>query len=168
MAELFSLMPESTSCKTDPVEASRTLLRTILTDPFQRNAPAAGEISRDTCRASLGALPSSGRRLGVSREVEQHPHPALRATLRQAQGRLFSRREKDQKMPNAFSLREKVPEGRMRVLLCERRLSFMSWHYLKDGSPRRTAQKSMTEKAAKTNPSSRIRQHFQGVYFLIP
>jgi hypothetical protein len=32
--------------------------------------------------------------------------------------------------------------------------------------PPRTAQNSMTEKAAKTNPISRIRQHFQGVYFL--
>jgi hypothetical protein len=32
--------------------------------------------------------------------------------------------------------------------------------------PRQTAQKSMTKKAAKTNPMPRIRQHLQGVYFL--
>jgi hypothetical protein len=68
-------------------------------------------------------------------------------------------------MPNAFSLREKVPEGRMRVLLCQRRLSPMSWRYLKDGSVRRSARKSMTKKAAETNPSSQNRQHLKGVYF---
>ncbi len=60
---------------------------------------------------------------------------------------------------------QKVPEGRMRVLLCQRRLSLMSWHYLKVGSPRQNVQKLMTEKAAKTNPMSRIRQRFKGVYF---
>jgi hypothetical protein len=125
MAELFSLMPESTSCKSDPVEASRTQYR-----------------------FALDRVPS---------EAEQHPHPALRAT--------FSRGEKDQRCPNAFALREKVPEGRMRVLLCQRRLSLKSWNY-KNRSPRQTVQKSMTEKAAETNPSRQIRQHFQGVYFL--
>ncbi|MGC1679184.1 MAG: hypothetical protein WA740_16760, partial [Candidatus Binataceae bacterium] len=107
------------------------------------------EATRSQYRFALGLVPP---------EAEQHPHPALRAT--------FSRREKDQRCPNAFSLREKVPEGWMRVLLCQRRLSFMSWHYLKVGSPRQSAQKSMTEKAAESNPLARNRQHFQGVYFL--
>ncbi|MGC1338353.1 MAG: hypothetical protein WA836_09535 [Candidatus Binataceae bacterium] len=125
MAELFSLMPESTSCKAIRVEANRALHR-----------------------FASGRVPS---------EAEQHPHPALRAT--------FSRREKDQICPNAFSLREKVPEGRMRVLLCRRRLSFKSWNY-KNGSLRQKAQKSITEKAAKRNPTRQNRQHFQGVYFL--
>jgi hypothetical protein len=126
MAELFSLMRESSSCKAIRVEANRALHR-----------------------FALGRVPS---------EAEQHPHPALRAT--------FSRREKDQRCPNAFSLREKVPEGRMRVLLCQRRLGLMGWNYLKDGSPRRTVQKSMTKKAAETNPSRQILQQLQGVYFL--
>jgi hypothetical protein len=125
MAELFSLMPKSASCKSDRVDTSGTQYR-----------------------FALGRVPP---------EAEQHPHPALRAT--------FSRREKDQEMPNAFSLREKVPEGRMRVLLCQRRLSPMSWRYLKDGSVRRSARKSMTKKAAETNPSSQNRQHLKGVYF---
>jgi hypothetical protein len=31
--------------------------------------------------------------------------------------------------------------------------------------PRQIVQKSMTEKAAETNPLRRNRQHFQGVYF---
>jgi hypothetical protein len=126
MAELFSLMPKSASCKSDRVDTSGTQYR-----------------------FALGRVPP---------EAEQHPHPALRAT--------FSRREKDQRCPNAFSLREKVPEGRMRVLLCQRRLGLMGWNYLKDGSPRRTVQKSMTKKAAETNPSRQILQQLQGVYFL--
>jgi hypothetical protein len=159
MAELFSLMPDSTSCKTDRVVANRSLLRTFLSDPFQRNAPTTGEISGDARSASLGALSAAADGLAAFQpEAEQHPHPALRAT--------FSRREKDQEMPNAFSLREKVPEGRMRVLLCQRRLGLMGWNYLKDGSPRRTVQKSMTKKAAETNPSRQILQQLQGVYFL--
>jgi hypothetical protein len=160
MAELFSLMPDSTSCKTDRVEANRSLLRTFLSDPFQRNAPTTGEISGDARSASLGALSAAADGLAAFQpEAEQHPHPALRAT--------FSRREKDQKIkcPNAFSLREKVSKGRMRVLLRERRLNFMGWNYFKVGSPRPTVQKSMTKKAAETDPSSRNRQHFEGVYF---
>jgi len=167
MAELFSLMQESSSCKTDRVEAIRSLLRTFLSDPFQRNAPTTGEISGDARSASLGALSAAADGLAAFQpEAEQHPHLALRATLREAQGRLFSRREKDQEMPNAFSLREKVPEGRMRVLLCQRRRSPMSWRYLKDGSVRRSARKSMTKNAAERNPSSQNRQHLKGVYFL--
>ena len=103
MAELFSLMQESSSCKSDRVEATRSLLRTSLSDPFQRNAPTTGEISGDARSASLGALSAAADGLAAFQpEAEQHPHPALRAT--------FSRREKDQEMPNAFSLREKVPD----------------------------------------------------------
>ena len=159
MAELFSLMPDSTSCKTDRVEANRSLLRTFLSDPFQRNAPTTGEISGDARSASLGALSAAADGLAAFQpEAEQHPHPALRAT--------FSRREKDQEMPNAFSLREKVPEGRMRVLLCQRRLSLIGWHDLKDGSPRQTVRKSRYQKDVRNGPNRRIRQHLQGVYFL--
>jgi hypothetical protein len=42
MAELFSLMPNSTSCKTDRVEATRTLSRTISPASFQRNISRPG------------------------------------------------------------------------------------------------------------------------------
>ncbi|MGC1676772.1 MAG: hypothetical protein WA740_04490 [Candidatus Binataceae bacterium] len=112
MAELFSLMPDCTSCKNDRVEATRSQYR-----------------------FALGLVPP---------EAEQHLHPALRAT--------FSRREKDQRCPNAFSLREKVPEGRMRVLLCQRRLSFMSWHYLKHGSPRQDRPKIDDRKSCRIEP----------------
>ncbi|MGB6555449.1 MAG: hypothetical protein WBE78_18295 [Candidatus Binataceae bacterium] len=40
MAELFSLMPDSTSCKTVPVEASRTPFRPALPASFHADAPA--------------------------------------------------------------------------------------------------------------------------------
>ncbi|MGB6089042.1 MAG: hypothetical protein WBG26_06075, partial [Candidatus Binataceae bacterium] len=44
MAELFSLMPESASCKTDRVEATRSLFGTSLPVSFQWNAPATSRI----------------------------------------------------------------------------------------------------------------------------
>ncbi|MGC1678246.1 MAG: hypothetical protein WA740_12025 [Candidatus Binataceae bacterium] len=55
MAELFSLMPKSTSCENDRVEANRTQSRTTLPASVPWNAPATGEISRDTRTANLCA-----------------------------------------------------------------------------------------------------------------
>ena len=55
----------------------------------------------------------------------------------------------------------------MRVLLCQRRLSFKSWNYLKDVIVSSLyARKSRTKKTFEANPFGEIRQHFQGVYFL--
>ncbi|MFZ1888048.1 MAG: hypothetical protein WAU33_08445 [Candidatus Binataceae bacterium] len=125
MAELFSLILESTSCKSDRVEATRTQYR-----------------------FALGRVPS---------EPEQHHHPALRAT--------FSRREKDQKMPECLLLREKVLEGRMRVLLCQRRLSFKSWNYLKDGSLRRMPENRGTKKTFEANPFGKFGSIFKEFIF---
>ncbi|MHB8382690.1 MAG: hypothetical protein ACYDC3_10190 [Candidatus Binataceae bacterium] len=123
MAELFSLMPESTSCKADRVEATRTQYCFALD---QWNAMATGLISRDTCSASRGAF--SGRADGLAALSRKQSSTLIRRCAPPSPG---GRRIK--RCANAFSLREKVPDGRMRVLLCERILSLMSWNYLKDG-----------------------------------
>jgi hypothetical protein len=69
------------------------------------------------------------------------------------------------KCPNAFSLGEKVPEGRMRVLLCQRRLSFKSWNYLKDGSLRQMPENRGTKKTFKANPFGKIGSIFKEFIF---
>ncbi|MGB6091657.1 MAG: hypothetical protein WBG26_19340, partial [Candidatus Binataceae bacterium] len=76
MAELFSLMPESTSCENVRVEASRTLLRSALPTLLHVDAFAAGEISfgyaqdrlsgslpRETIRTTRGRQPPRPRHL---------------------------------------------------------------------------------------------------------
>ena len=69
------------------------------------------DFSRDLPRESWHIVSSGRDGLAAFPGSRAAPSPALRAT--------FSQEGEDQKCPNAFSLREKVPEGRMRVLLCD-------------------------------------------------
>jgi hypothetical protein len=166
MAELFSLMPESTSCKSDPVEATRTLSRAISPDLFQRNAPATGEISRD----------AYGARLHARRET------VYRFALEMTRGLVsFRARVGDTdrvvRVTTSGSHREESRPRHSHTLSMECAKpspSVPSLSVVADGPsaiggsrrwPRQTVRKSMTEKAAETNPMSRNRQYFQGVYF---
>jgi hypothetical protein len=125
MAELFSLILESTSCKSDRVEANRTQYR-----------------------FALGRVPSGQSSTLIRRCAPPSPG-----------GRRIRR------CRNAFFLREKVPEGRMRVLLCQRRLSFKSWNYLKDGSLRQMPENRGTKKTFKANPFGKIGSIFKEFIF---
>jgi hypothetical protein len=115
MAELFSLMPESTSCKSDLVKATRSISRIILRDPFQWNAPAA-------------------------RRRHQSNHQGTKA-------------QRTDGFPGATRGNEYSSCLGVCAFLGVFVFSFL-------------LRKSMTEKAAETNPMSQIRQHLQGVYFL--
>jgi hypothetical protein len=113
MAELFSLMLESTSCKSDRVEANRDYACL-----YSRALPMSEEPCLTVRGAALSEIwPSSGTGLSL------WPFFSVAADG-----------------PSAI--------GESRCWL------------------RQTAQKSMTKKAAKRNPSSQIWQHFHGVYFL--
>ncbi|MFZ1886580.1 MAG: hypothetical protein WAU33_01010 [Candidatus Binataceae bacterium] len=115
MAELFSLMLESTSCKSDPVEATRTPSRTILPDLFQLDALA-------------------------TRRSHQSNHQDTKAQRN-----------------NSFPLAACGHEYSSCLGVCVFLGAFVFSFLLR---------KSMTEKAAESNPLARNRQHFQGVYFL--
>jgi hypothetical protein len=119
MAELFSLIPESTSCKTDRVEASRSLSRAILPASFQRAAPATRRRhqsdQQDTKAQRNNSFPLAARGNAYSSCLGVFVSPGV----------------------FVFSLSCRFQR----------------------------VQKSMTEKAAETDPSSRNQQHFQGVYF---
>jgi hypothetical protein len=122
MAELFSLMPKSTSCKSDRMEATRSSAGRSLPAFLQGNAFAA-------------------RR---SHQSNQSNHQDTKAQRTDA----FPRAARG----NAYSL-------------CLSVFVFLGVFVFSLFFPQ-TVQKSMTEKAAETDPLSRNRQHFQGVYFL--
>ncbi len=65
MAELFSLMPDSSSCNDGSVEATRTRPRFTLPASGRRNAPATGEISRDPRRARPCACHPTGSKYAL-------------------------------------------------------------------------------------------------------
>ncbi|MFZ0658274.1 MAG: hypothetical protein WBE78_18205 [Candidatus Binataceae bacterium] len=119
MAELFSLMPDSASCKPVSVEANRTLFRPTLPASFHADAFAA------------------------TRSYQSN-HQATKAQRADA-------------FPRAARGNESS--------LCLGVFVFLGAFVFSFSWPR-TVQKSSTEKAAKTNPSRRNQQHFQGVYFL--
>jgi hypothetical protein len=119
MAELFSLMPDSTSCKTVPVEANRTLFRPTLPASFHADASA----TRRSHRAN---------------------HQATKAPRTDA----FPRATRGKESSSCLGV----------FVFLDAFVFRLSWP--------QTVQKSSTEKAAKTNPSRRNQQHFQGVYFL--
>ena len=162
MAELFSLMLESTSCKNDSVEATRSLAQSISHASLRRTAFAMGEISRDTRRARFDAWRVTDRRFALEMTLDlrlvsfraraSDAYRVVRATL--------SGRDRERISPSALahlsidcaasSVEEDGPSALGGNL----------------SEPRQGAQKTMTEKAARTNPLSQNRQRLQGVYFL--
>ncbi|MGB6089459.1 MAG: hypothetical protein WBG26_08180, partial [Candidatus Binataceae bacterium] len=73
MAELFSLMPEFTSCKNDRVEANRSLFRSTLPASREGDVFATGGISRD----ARGAGPCARRETVSQFALEMTLAPGL-------------------------------------------------------------------------------------------
>ncbi|MFZ0660294.1 MAG: hypothetical protein WAM05_16365 [Candidatus Binataceae bacterium] len=119
MAELFSLIPDSTSCNDRSVEASRTPLRPTL--PISLHADAFA-----TWR---------------NHQSNHQPTTAQRTDS-------FPRAARGNESSSCLG-----------VLVFLSAFVFSLFRGLK------RVQKSMTEKAAETNPLRQIQQHFQGVYF---
>jgi len=169
MAELFSLMPESTSCKAIRVEVSRTRSRSILPAPFQWDPPATGEISRDVRSARLGA-----RRETISRFALEMTQDQDRGSFRaQVDRQLCVVHRLSRCIHREESRPRHLPTFPMRPAKSSALIPSLS--AVADGPsaigesrpwPGQKAQKSITEKAAKRNPTRQNRQHFQGVYFL--
>ena len=196
MAELFSLMPESASCKNDSVEANRTL-----SQPHLRAFRLSGERCASACGAELPLLVVARRSLPCgkitlpktekSRVNEQTGAHAIvaRASRPWETGPPQARPTNEffRSAPVAFRERNSTAlwrrPSRSRQLhpisRCPRVRAFIGRRAAGPLSPtgetptplitcraRRAAQNSMTEKAAERNPPMQIRQHFQGVYFL--
>ncbi|MHB8384053.1 MAG: hypothetical protein ACYDC3_17130 [Candidatus Binataceae bacterium] len=159
MAELFSLMPESTSCKNAPVAAIRSQSRSTLRNLFQHNTFASRDISRETRRARLCARRGTIRRCAL--EITRDPDPmsfraragnAYRVVLATVIG--SDREESRPRHSHTFLVEcAKLYLPVAQALACAL-------------APRRSVRKSMTEITALRNPMAQNRQLLQGVYFL--
>jgi len=164
MAELFSLMPESTSCENDRVEASRTLLRSALPTMLHVDAFAAGEIPRDPCSARQSARRAAGSRLalGMTRDLRLVSFRARAGNVYRvmlATGRGGDREESRPGCLHTLSMDRAKPSFPVAADGLSAIGESRCW-------PRQKVQKSMTKKAAERNPSSQKWQRLQGVYFL--
>jgi len=166
MAELFSLMPGSTSCNDRSVEASRSYFRAFLPASYQMRACAAGEISRDACSPSLCARCEAGCRFPLEMTLD------LRTWCHSERACLT--RIESYTLAQAADIARGSRPWRLHTLSTDRAMPSLSvgadgpsafGGASRPGRPR-MVQKSPTEKAAKRNPSQLNRQHFQGVYFL--
>jgi hypothetical protein len=164
MAELFSLMLESTSCKGIRVEAIRIFARRSLPAFLPENAFATAEISRDSHGAKPCACHTTdshyalemtyGDRLVSFRARAGDAYRVVRATSSAA-----DREESRPRHLHTLSMRRATPsssmeaDGRSAIGESRRR-------------PRQTGRKSRYQKDVGNRPIRRNHQHLQRVYFL--
>jgi len=159
MAELFSLMPEATSCKGDRVEATHSLCRSILPASLLPDAFMTGEISRDARSASLCARREAGSRFALEMTLETclvsfraRAADAYRAVLTTMSGR--HREESRPRHLRTFPMECAEPSWSVEAagssaFCLFSGTGFSLWPFLSI-----MVQKSMTEKAARRNPLS--------------
>jgi len=179
MAELFSLMLESTPCKSDPVEPTRTLFRCTSPASVRRAAPdllrwdacATGGISRDARSAKLCA-----RHETVSQfTLKMTPGYRLSSFAKPA---FSSRQERGRRDDGPTAIRPFCSRTGVLPFITDRtaELSTVSqWRRrprsVIGGSRHwrpQTVEKSPPQKSVENRPIRQNRQHFQGVYFLSP
>jgi hypothetical protein len=168
MAELFSLMPEFTSCKNDRVEATRSLFRSTLPASREGDIFGTGEISRDARSARPCARRDTVSQFALKMTPDRDP-VSFRARARDADRVVLAtisgrhREESRRRHSHTSSMRRATPS-----------LSVPSVSVAADGPsaiggnrlrPGQIVRKSRYQKSVRNGPNRRIRQHLQGVYF---
>ena len=169
MAELFSLMLESASCKSDPVAANRSQFSLILRTSLQRDASATGEISRDPRGASLCARPETISRFALEM-TPAHGLVSFRARAGNAYRVMLAAMSGRRRESLSRARRGKSRPRHLHTLPTDCAASSVA----ADGPSAigganigrvRWSENRGTKKTSETNPFGKKCQHFEGVYF---